>query len=166
MVKQRAVYWTAALILYVGSSVLYLLGHYLLGSLLLLFTTVILNYLVLTYRLPDLKFLTFQTACFALTGIIILLLYALGFLILERFFVGLSWYKPVYNGAFFFLIALIFYFPVNRLVRTIFQKLIIKEINRKTFAAVLFSAPVFAACEDGETFTTNSCPIASRRSVS
>jgi signal transduction histidine kinase len=130
VVKQRAVYWTAALILYVGSSVLYLLGHYLLGSLLLLFTTVILNYLVLTYRLPDLKFLTFQTACFALTGIIILLLYALGFLILERFFVGLSWYKPVYNGAFFFLVALIFYFPVNRLVRTIFQKLIIKEINR------------------------------------
>jgi signal transduction histidine kinase len=130
VVKQRAIYWTAALILYMGSSVLYLLNHNLLGSLLLLFTTVILNYLVLTYRLPDLKLLTFQTACFLLTGIIILLLYALGFLILERFFVGFSWYKPVYNGAFFFLIALIFYFPVNRLVRTILQKLIVKERNR------------------------------------
>ena len=130
VVKQRAIFWTTALILYIGSSVLYIVGHYLLGSLLLLFTIIILNFLVLTYRLPDLKLLTFKTAGFSLTGIVIILLYALGFLILERYFVGFSWYKPVYNGAFFFLIALIFFFPVHRLVRTILQKLMVKERNR------------------------------------
>ncbi len=130
VVKQRAIYWTAALILSVGSSVLYHLDHYLLGSLLLLFTTIILNFLVLTYRLPDLGLLTFQTVSYLLTGIVIILLYALGFLILERYFVGFSWYKPVYNGAFFFLIALIFFFPIHRLVRAILQKLMIKEKNR------------------------------------
>jgi signal transduction histidine kinase len=130
VVKQRAIFWTTALILYIGSSVLYIVGHYLLGSLLLLFTIIILNFLVLTYRLPDLKLLTFKTAGFSLTGIVIILLYALGFLILERYFVGFSWYKPVYNGAFFFLIALIFFFPVHRLVRAILQKLMVKERNR------------------------------------
>ena len=130
VVKQRAIYWTAALILYMGSSVLYHLDHYLLGSLLLLFTIIILNFLVLTYRLPDLKLLTFKAASFLLTGIVIILLYALGFLILEKIFVGFSWYKPVYNGAFFFLIALIFFFPVQSLVQAILQKLLTKERNR------------------------------------
>ncbi|MEE9599194.1 MAG: GAF domain-containing sensor histidine kinase [Anaerolineales bacterium] len=130
VVKHRAIYWTAALILYMGSSVLYLLGHYLSGSLLLIFTTIILNFLVLTYRLPDLKFLTFQTISFSLSGIIIVLLYALGFLILEIFFGDYSWYKPVYNGAFFFLIALIFFSPVYRLVKVILEKLMIRERNR------------------------------------
>jgi len=130
VVKQRAIYWTAALILYLGSSVLCHLDHYLLGSLLLLFTIIILNFLVLTYRLPDLKLLTFKAAGFSLTGIVIILLYALGFLILEKYFVGFSWYKPVYNGAFFFLIALIFFFPVQSLVQAILQKLTTKERSR------------------------------------
>jgi signal transduction histidine kinase len=130
VVKHRAIYWTAALILYVGSSVLYLLDHYLSGSLLLIFTTIILNFLVLTYRLPDLKFLTFQTISFSLSGIIIVLLYALGFLILEIFFSDYSWYKPVYNGAFFFLIALIFFSPVYHQVKVILEKLMIRERNR------------------------------------
>lgn len=129
VVKQRAIYWTAALIFYMGSSVLYLLDHYLLGSLLLIFTTIILNFLVLTYRLPDLKFLTFQTISFSLSGIIISLLYALGFLILEICFGDYSWYKPVYNGAFFFLIALVFFSPVYRLVKVILEKLMIRERN-------------------------------------
>ncbi|MEE8356506.1 MAG: GAF domain-containing sensor histidine kinase [Anaerolineales bacterium] len=130
VVKHRAIYWTAALILYVGSSVLYLLDHYLSGSLLLIFTTIILNFLVLTYRLPDLKFLAFQTISFSLSGIIIVLLYALGFLILEIFFSDYSWYKPVYNGAFFFLIALIFFSPVYHQVKVILEKLMIRERNR------------------------------------
>jgi len=130
VVKHRAIYWTAALILYMGSSVLYLSDHYLSGSLLLIFTTIILNFLVLTYRLPDLKFLAFQTISFSLSGIIIVLLYALGFLILEIFFGDYSWYKPVYNGAFFFLIALIFFSPVYHQVKVILEKLMIRERNR------------------------------------
>jgi len=130
VVKHRAIYWTAALILYMGSSVLYLMDHYLSGSLLLIFTTIILNFLVLTYRLPDLKFLAFQTISFSLSGIIIVLLYALGFLILEIFFGDYSWYKPVYNGAFFFLIALIFFSPVYHQVKVILEKLMIRERNR------------------------------------
>ncbi|MCJ7735577.1 MAG: GAF domain-containing sensor histidine kinase, partial [Anaerolineales bacterium] len=130
VVKQRAMYWTSALILYIGSSVLFLMGHAIMGSLLLLLTTIILNYLVLTYRLPDLKILAFQAVCYSLTGITIILIYALGFLVLERFFVDLSWYRPVYNGVFFSLIVLIFFLPIHHLVNTILGKLISGEKNR------------------------------------
>jgi signal transduction histidine kinase len=130
VVKQRAVYWTAALVLYIGSSVLFLLRHELVGSLLLLLAAIILQYLVLTYRLPDLKFLAFQVVGFTLTGITIFLLYALGFLVLERFFLSSSWYKPVYNGLFFSLVALILFFPANRLVRSILRRFQTGERNR------------------------------------
>jgi signal transduction histidine kinase len=119
VVKQRAIYWTAALILFIGSSVLFLLGSSLLGCFLLLLATIILNFLVLTYRLPDLKNLSIQVAVYSLTGITILLINALGFLILERFFVDLDWYQPVYNGVFFSIVVLIFYLPVYKLVRSI-----------------------------------------------
>jgi signal transduction histidine kinase len=127
VVKQRVIYWTSALILYIGSTVLMMLGHELLGSLLLLFATIILNYLVLTYRLPDLKILAFRGAGYTLTGIIIILIYALGFLILEQYFIGLDWYKPVYNGVFFSLIALVFFSPINRLVNSILDRLLSSE---------------------------------------
>ncbi len=127
VVKQRAIYWTSALILYIGSTVLMLLGSELLGSLLLLLTTIILNFLVLTYRLPDLKGLAFKGIGYALSGIIIVLIYALGFLILERYFTGLDWYKPVYNGVFFSLIVLIFFMPLNRLVKSILERTLSSE---------------------------------------
>jgi len=110
-----------------GSSVLFLTDYYVLGSLLLLFTILILNYLVLTYRLPDLNFLTFQVVSFSLTGILIILIYALGFLLLERLFSVYYWYRPVYNGAFFSLIALIFFFPIHDVVRLILHKLLVRE---------------------------------------
>jgi signal transduction histidine kinase len=122
VVKQRAIYWTSALILFMGGSVLFLMGHELLGSLLLLLVTLILNYLVLTYRLPDLKVLAFQAAGYTLTGITIILLYALGFLILELFFRELNWYEPVYIGVFLFLIALIFFSPIHRIINSILGK--------------------------------------------
>ncbi len=130
VVKQRAMYWTSALILYIGSTVLLMMGHELVGSLLLLFTTIILNFLVLTYRLPDLKILAFRGAEYTLTGIVIILIYALGFLILEGYFIELDWYKPVYNGVFFSLIALIFFLPVNRLVNSILERLLSNERAR------------------------------------
>ena len=130
VVKQRAIYWTSALILYMGSSILFLLDHSLLGSILLLFVTIILNFLVLTYRLPDLENFSFRVAGLLLTGITITLIYALGFLVLEQYFLGLSWYKPVYNGIFFFLIAIILFSPIDNVVKSILQRLLTREINR------------------------------------
>lgn len=130
VVKQRVIYWTSALILYIGSTVLMLMGHELVGSLLLLFAAIILNFLVLTYRLPDLKLLAFRGAGYSLTGIIIILIYALGFLILEVYFVELDWYKPVYNGVFFSLVILIFYLPINRLVTSILDRLLSSDRTR------------------------------------
>jgi signal transduction histidine kinase len=127
VVKQRAIYWTAAMILFIGSSGLFLLGRFLLGSALLLLATIILNFLVLTYRLPDLKNIGFQVALYSLTGITILLINALGFLILERFFVDLAWYRPVYNGVFFSLVVLVFFLPVQRLVKSILLGIIPSE---------------------------------------
>ncbi len=123
VVKQRAVYWTSALIIFIGSSILFLMGKELVGSTLLLLVVLIINFLALTYRLPDLKNLAYQAVGYTLTGITIILLYSLGFLILERFFLEMSWYEPVYNAIFFFLIALISFFPVRRMISNILRKL-------------------------------------------
>lgn len=131
VVKQRAIFWTSALIFYIGSSILFLLGKYLVGCLLLLFATLILNFLVLTYRLPDLKNLGLKLVSYTLTGITIVLIYALGFLLLERFSFDLAWYKPVYNGAFFSLVVLIFFRPVQKLIQSILLGIIPSE-NKKT----------------------------------
>lgn len=130
VVKQRAIYWTSAMILYIGSSVLFLLGRPLLSSVLLLLTTIILNYLVLTYRLPDLKILGFQVISYSLAGITILLINALGFLILERYFVDLSWYRPMYVGVFFSIVVLIFFLPAHKLIKSILQGIIPSEKSR------------------------------------
>ena len=130
VVKQRAIYWTTAMILYIGSSVLFLLGRPLISSILLLSTTIILNYLVLTYRLPDLKILGFQVASYSLAGITILLINALGFLILERYFVDLSWYRPVYIGVFFSVVVLIFFLPAHKLIKSILRGIIPSEKSR------------------------------------
>ncbi len=73
------------------------------------------------------KILAFRGAGYALTGIIIILVYALGFLILEGFFVELDWYKPVYNGVFFSVIVLIFFLPINRLVNSILERMLSSE---------------------------------------
>jgi len=118
------------LIFYIGSSSLFLLGHELVGSLLLILSLIILNFLVLTYKLPDLKFLAFQAAGYTLTGITIILFYALGFLIMERFFVELPWYEPVYNGIFFFLVALIFFIPIHGIISSILWKFQAGDRNR------------------------------------
>lgn len=130
VVKQRAIYWTSAMVLYIGSSVLFLLDRALLGSVLLLLATIILNYLVLTYRLPDLKNLGFQAAAYSLTGITILLINALGFLVLERFFVDLAWYKPVYIGVFFSVVVLIFFLPLHRMIKSILLGIMPSEKTR------------------------------------
>jgi len=130
VVRQRVVFWTSALILYIGSSVLFLQDSSLLGCVLLLLAVLILNFLVLTYRLPDLKNLGYQAAAYSLTGITIMLIYALGFLVLERFFLGLPWYKPVYNGVFFSVIVLIFFLPVHRMVKSILLGIIPSEKGR------------------------------------
>jgi signal transduction histidine kinase len=130
VVRQRAIFWTSAMILYIGSAVLFLLGRPLLSCLLLLLTTITLNFLVLTYRLPDLKNLGFQVATYSLTGITILLINALGFLILERFFIDLSWYKPVYIGVFFSVVVLIFVLPVQKLVKSILLGITPSEKSR------------------------------------
>ncbi len=130
VVKQRAIFWTAALVLYIGSSILFLLGKELLGSFLLLLAIIILNYLVLTYRLPDLKTLGFKFAAYSLTGITIILIYSLGFLVLERFFIELPWYRPVYNGVFLSVIVLIFFMPVYKLIESIIFRLVPSEKNR------------------------------------
>jgi len=122
VVEQRAMYWTAGLIVFIGGSVLFLIGRGLVGSILLLLVAIIINFLALTYRLPDLKILAFRAAGYSLTGITIILLYALGFLVLEKFFLELSWYEPVYNGIFFFLIALLFSFPTYKYINVILRR--------------------------------------------
>lgn len=130
VVRQRSIYWTAALVIFTGSSILYLNDQPLLGTFLLVFNTLIINYLVLTYRLPDLRMVLLQTSCYTLTGLLMVLLYAVGFLLLERVFNRYVWYQPVYNGAFLFVFSLAVFSPVNHRVKSTLEKIIIQERDR------------------------------------
>ncbi len=129
-IRLRCLFWTSSLILFVGSSILLLLGKHLGGIFLLALASLIMNYLVITYRLPDLRVVIMLSVSHGLTGITIVLVFAVVFLSLERIFGELGWYRSVYNGAFNLLLGLVLYNPFNHLVKSILEKLIIREPDR------------------------------------
>lgn len=131
LVKKRAVFWGVVAVVYTGASVLFLIHQYLLGSLLLVVTGLGLSYLVLTYRLPDLRYLFVALLSHSTAGAISLLLYALGFLLLERGYLGKRWYEPVYTGLFLAGWLLVLYPPLIRVVRNSVETLLDSEINRR-----------------------------------
>lgn len=129
--KKRAVFWAAAVVIYTGASVLFLTRQYLPGTVLLVLSGIGLNYLVLTYRLPDLRYLFGAVLSHSTAGVISLLLYALGFLLLERAFFGRRWYEPVYTGLFLGVWLLALYPALLKAVRGTVETLLDSEINRQ-----------------------------------
>ncbi len=129
-IRLRCLFWTASLIFFIGSSIMILMGKFLGGVFLLTLASLIINYLVITYRLPDLRVVIMQVVSHGLTGITTVLVFAVVFLLLERGFRNMIWYRSVYNGAFNLLLGLVLYNPFNYLVKSILEKLIIRESDR------------------------------------
>ncbi|MFO7944050.1 MAG: GAF domain-containing sensor histidine kinase [Anaerolineales bacterium] len=131
VIKNRSYYWVGGLILFIGGSVLLFSTHLILGSVLLFAAAVILDYLVLTYRLPDLRTLTYQLSSSTLSGILSLLIFALGFLIFDRLFQDGNWYHPVYNAGLMALFLLFVHPQINQIVQRIFQYILGDDFNRR-----------------------------------
>lgn len=130
VVKNRSYYWVGGLILFVGGSILLFTANPVLGSILLFTAALILDYMVITYRLPDLRNLVYLLTSNTLSGTLVLLIFALGFLIFDRLFKDGTWYHPVYNAALMALLVLFIYPQINRGVKRIVQRIIGDDFNR------------------------------------
>ncbi len=131
VIKHRSEYWGAGLTLFTGGSILLIASRPLFGTLLLLASAVTFDYLVLTYRLPDVRNLLYRASSAILSGTLVLLIFALGYLLFDRFFGGLPWYHPVFNGGLMALFTLLVYSSVSSWVQDIIQDLIGDEFNRQ-----------------------------------
>ncbi|MFO8037433.1 MAG: GAF domain-containing sensor histidine kinase [Anaerolineales bacterium] len=131
VVRNRSYYWVGGLIFFTGGSILLFTAHPMLGFILLFTAALILDYMVITYRLPDLRNLVYVLASNVLSGTLVLLLFALGFLIFDRIFIEVSWYHPLYNAALMALLLLFIYPGINRNVKGIIQHIIGDDFNRR-----------------------------------
>jgi len=131
LIKKRAAFWAVVLVVFTGASVLFLIREHVPGTFLLVLTGVGLNFLVLTYRLPDLRYVIVAVLSHGTAGLISLLLYALGFLLLERTFLNRWWYEPVYTGLFLGVWLLAFYPGLLNTVRATVETLLDTEIDRQ-----------------------------------
>jgi signal transduction histidine kinase len=131
VVKNRSYYWVGGLILFTGGSILLFTAHPMLSSILLFTAALILDYMVITYRLPDLRNLVYVLTSNILSGTLVLLIFALGFLIFDRIFRDGPWYHPVYNAALMALLLLFIYPQINRSVKGIIQRIMGDDFNRR-----------------------------------
>jgi signal transduction histidine kinase len=131
LIKKRAAFWAVVLVIYTGASVLFLIRQHLPGAFLLVLSGVGLSYLVLTYRLPDLRYVIVAVLSHGTSGVISLLLYALGFLLLEGIFINRRWYEPVYTALFMGVWLLVIYPGLQNTVRATVESLLDTEIDRQ-----------------------------------
>ena len=131
VIKHRSEFWGAGITVFSGGSILLFASRPVFGSLLLVAGAVTFDYLVLTYRLPDLRSLLYRVSSAILSGTLVLLIFALGYLFFDRVFAQVSWYHPVFNGGLMALLTLLVYSPVSRWVQDIIQDLIGDEFNRQ-----------------------------------
>ncbi|MDZ7845123.1 MAG: GAF domain-containing sensor histidine kinase [Anaerolineales bacterium] len=130
LIKHRSVFWSGAAGFFIGGSVLFFSEQFLVGSALFVLSSLIFCYLVLTYRLPDLWQILIQAISHLTAGTMTILLYALGFLILERVYQSRAWYQPVYTGGFLALWTLVLYPRLSKQVQRSVQTLLNRADNR------------------------------------
>lgn len=128
-IRQRCAFWSIALVGYAGAAVLFLLGQALSGTALVLLSAVLLNDLVLTFRIPDLRCLLVDLLSHLTAGLIVLLGFALGFLTLEGLFSSRTWYQPLYPALFLVPWVLILYPTLERKVEVNVQLFLSCELD-------------------------------------
>ncbi len=122
--RNRITYWSLALSITIVGDVLLFAGHEPLGGGLHLLGALGAAYLVLTYRLPDVRQMTRRTASYLIITLLTAIIYAVGFLLAQTVFQSAPGYNPLLVGAIIALGLAILFDPLLSLVQRLVNRLI------------------------------------------
>jgi signal transduction histidine kinase len=107
--KNRVRYWMGAFVLYFLGSLGVILRFPLAGSVLYFLLSLVITYIVRTYRLPDLQNVAVKLISNSLAGTLALLVYTLTFILSERLLTPYPWYHPLLSGVVLGTALILFY---------------------------------------------------------
>ncbi len=122
--RNRITYWPLALGSTVAGAVLVLAGRELLGSGFYLLGTLSAAYVVLTYRLPDVRQMARRTVSYLIITLLTVVIYTAGFIAMQYLFQAVPGYSPLLAGAAMALILAIFFQPLLSLVQRLVNRFI------------------------------------------
>ncbi len=122
--RNRITYWSLALGLTIASAALLFAGREPLDSGFHLLGTLIAAYVVLTYRLPDVRQMARRTVSYLIITLLTVIIYTAGFLLMEYVFQSVPGYSPLLVGATMALILAILFDPLLGLVQRLVNRLI------------------------------------------
>ena len=122
--RNRITYWPLALGSTVAGAVLVFAGRELLGSGFYLLGTLSAAYVVLTYRLPDVRQMARRTVSYLIITLLTVVIYTAGFMAMQYLFQAVPGYSPLLAGAAMALILAIFFQPLLSLVQRLVNRFI------------------------------------------
>jgi len=122
--RNRITYWFLALGLTVAGAVLFFAGRGALGSDFHLLGTIGVAYVVLTYRLPDVRQMARRTVSYLIITLLTATIYAAGFLATQTVFQSVPGYSPLLAGVIMALVLAILFDPLLGLVQQLVNRLI------------------------------------------
>jgi signal transduction histidine kinase len=125
--KPRITYWSIGLILVLLGDIFSILNFRLPGGSAKFLGAVIVSYIVLTTRLPDIKGVFKQLISIFFGALLELLIYTVGIVLLQTIFGNFLGFQPVISGLIFGLIFLIILNPFTRLLKKWNHKLFFGE---------------------------------------
>ena len=114
--RNRLNYWWPTLFLMFINDILLFSGIPIIGQPIRLLAAIMMAYVIGTHHVPDLKQILRRALVYALIAIVIVSLYAGGFLLLQAIFAGGKNFNPLFAGAFIALILALIFAPVLTLV--------------------------------------------------
>jgi signal transduction histidine kinase len=115
--RTRIIYWTFGLVLVIGSDILIILQQGLSGGIIEIIGAMVVSYIVLTTRLPDIKGVFRQLIYIFFVAILELFIYTIGFSLLHMFFGEFTGYQPLLVSLGLGLVLLILLNPILRFVK-------------------------------------------------
>jgi signal transduction histidine kinase len=122
--RNRITYWPPALGFTVAGDVLLFAGHEVLGSGLRLVAILIVTYVVVTHRLPDVRQAARRTVSYLIITLLAVVLYTSGLVAMQYAFQAAPGYSPLLAGAAMALILAILFQPLLSLVQRLVNRLI------------------------------------------
>jgi signal transduction histidine kinase len=122
--RNRITYWSLALAFTVAGAALLLAGQELFSSGFYLLGTLSAAYVVLTYRLPDVRQMARRTMSYLIITLLTVAIYTAGFLVTQYAFQTVPGYSPVLAGAAMALVLAILFDPLLSLVQRLVNRLI------------------------------------------
>jgi signal transduction histidine kinase len=140
--RLRMSYWSLGLLLIISGDTLGVFNQTVTGSTTQITGSVIISYIVLTTRLPDIKGV-FQRLIFVfLSAVLDLLIYTGGFLLIFIFFGDYLAYQPIITSLGLGLILLFLFNPVLRSIKKWLRRLLVSEERDDTLILREFSKQI------------------------